>query len=190
MNFKILIFITYSFFCSLSFAESWSIHISEEGVETTYTPPSAKRPDVFYVDRNSGKELNPSSSLNDASVLGDSIEFEVYEINETRTSHTIFESGAGICNGYHSKSGVYVTDSTTYYVIPENKKEYYKNIAIARISAKEKMQNVQYVPVFYVQDPALAEKIQKEDAEQGKALAKGNIKNRSYMLSHIICKAP
>ncbi|NBI12678.1 hypothetical protein GVX81_03430 [[Haemophilus] felis] len=188
MNFKILLFITYSFFCSLSFAESWSIHISEEGIDTSYIPSFGKKSDIFYVDRNSGKELNPSNSLNDASILGDSIEFEVYEINESRTSHTIFESGAGICNGYNSKSGVYVTDSTTYYIIPENKKEYYKNIAIGKISSKEKIQNVQYVPVFYVQDPNLAEKIQKEDAQKGKILAKGNIKNRSNMISHIVCK--
>lgn len=176
------------FFCSLSFAESWSIHISEDGIETQYIPATPKKSNVFYVNKNAQKELNPSNSSDDAALLGGSIEFEVYEINETRASHTIFESGAGICNGYKSKEGVYVTDSTTYYIIPENKKEYYKNIAIGRITAKERIRNVQYVPVFYIQDPMLAKNIQKEDAKQGKTLARGNIQNRAYMLSQVICK--
>lgn len=188
MNFKILVFIAYSFFCSLSFAESWSIHISEDGIETKYTPPSPPKSDVFYVNKHFHRELNPSDSLNDANILANSIEFEVYEINEMRTSHTIFESGQGICNGYKSRQGVYITDSTTYYIIPENKKEYYKNIAIGKISSKEKIHNVQYVPVFYIQDPELAQNIQKEDSKQGKKLAKGNIKNRANMLSNVICK--
>lgn len=187
MNFKALVLITCSFFCELSFAELWSIHISEDTIETTHIP-ATNRSDVFYVNKNSTRELNPSNNITDAHILGDSIEFEVFEISETRSSHTIFESGGGICNGYNSKGGVYITDSTTYYIAPENKKEYYKNIAIGTVSARGKTKNIQYVPVFYIQDPTLAETIQKEDSKQGKEIASRNILNRSQLLSQVICK--
>lgn len=143
---------------------------------------------VTYVNRNGTRSLNPNKNEQDAAALGKSIEFEVYEINESRSSHTIFESGGGICYGFKSETGVDVTDATTYYIQPKKKEEYYTNIATANVNAQEAPKNMQYVPVFYIQDEALAEKVQAQEQKEGKSLAGKNIQKRANMLSKVICK--
>lgn len=190
MNLTTLMGFLILFFSTASFAESWSIHISEDNVNSTEISTDKSNSSVFYVSKNSPRGFNPYSDMKDAYLLGQSIEFEMYEINEKRSSHIVFEAGAGVCRGYQSGSGVYVTDSTTYYVYPVNKKEYYKNIAIGNVSSGEGVRNVQYVPVFYIRDEKLAENVQKEDSKQGKKLASHNIRKRSDMLSQVICKSP
>ncbi|MGC6246978.1 hypothetical protein ACNO7P_00795 [Bisgaard Taxon 45] len=189
---------------TLACAESWSIRISEDEVSKTYghhevestqkvpllesPPKSEKNTKVTYVNRDFTRQLNPSSDDQDAKALGSSIEFEVFQINESKSSHTIFESGAGICQGFHSRLGVEVTDATTYYVIPVNKEEYYTNIATATVLSNEDSKNMQYVPVFYIQNPELAKKVQDEENKKGKNLASKNIENRKTILSHVICR--
>lgn len=190
---------------TLAFGESWSIRISEDEVSRTYgyhdtvesehtmpllesSPKSEKNTKVTYVNRDFTRQLNPSADEQDAKALGSSIEFEVFQINETKSSHTIFESGAGICQGFHSRLGVEVTDATTYYVIPVNKEEYYTNIATATVLSNEDSKNMQYVPVFYIQNPELAKKVQDEENKKGKNLASKNIENRKTILSHVICR--
>lgn len=143
---------------------------------------------VTYVNRNGTRSLNPNKNEQDAAALGKSIEFEVYEINESRSSHTIFESGGGICYGFKNETGVDVTDATTYYIQPKKKEEYYTNIATANVNAQEAPKNMQYVPVFYIQDEALAEKVQAQEQKEGKSLAGKNIQKRANMLSKVICK--
>lgn len=184
-------------------AESWTMHISENSVTKTYGQPKIAQEeerslltiheteaptDVTYVNRDFARKLNPAMDDNDAKALGSSIEFEVFQINEAKSSHTIFESGAGICSGFNSRTGVDVTDATTYYVVPVNKQEYYTNIATATVSSKEAAKNIQYVPVFYIHDPKLAQKVQAEENQQGKNLATQNIQHRKTMLSGVICR--
>ncbi len=48
--------------------------------------------------------------------------------------------------------------------------------------------NMQYVPVFYIQNPELAKKVQDEENKKGKNLASKNIENRKTILSHVICR--
>ncbi|EJS90963.1 hypothetical protein AAUPMB_00145 [Pasteurella multocida subsp. multocida str. Anand1_buffalo] len=93
--------------------------------------------------------------------------FEVFQINETKSSHTIFESGAGICQGFHSRLGVEVTDATTYYVIPVNKEEYYTNIATATVLSNEDSK-IAVCTCFLIQNPELAKKVQDEENKKGK----------------------
>lgn len=188
---------------SVSFAESWSIRISENSFTKTYGSSEESTPHeerslldihnekpthIAYVNRGATHKLNPSMDIKDAKALAASIEFEVFQINETKSSHTIFESGAGICSGFNSKVGVDVTDATTYYVVPVNKTEYYTNIATATVSSKADAKNMQYVPLFYIQDPKLAQKVQTEEHKQGKNLADQNIQQRKNMLSGVICR--
>ncbi|MDO5054519.1 MAG: hypothetical protein Q4D86_04290 [Pasteurella oralis] len=201
MHFKVLLFASL-LLSNVSFAESWFIHISENSFTKTYGSPETQHSDerslldihneqpthIAYVNRSSTRKLNPGMDIQDAEALGKSIEFEVFQINETKSSHTIFESGAGICKGFNSRVGVDVTDATTYYVVPVNKAEYYTNISTATVSSKADAKNMQYVPVFYIQDPKLAKKVQAEENKQGKNLADQNIQHRKNMLSGVICR--
>lgn len=141
---------------------------------------------VSYLTRKSNT-LDPDSSHNDAKLLGNSIEFEVYQTSENKISHTVFESGAGVCNGFSSSNGVEITDSRTYY-IDKPKNEYYASITGATAYSQMDIDNMQYAPIFNIQDQDLAKNIQEQEREKGKQLAEKNIKKSIKILKNIICK--
>lgn len=138
-----------------------------------------------YVSGQS-EQLNPQK-MSDAEKLAKSIEFEVYEVGENRVAHTVFKSGAGICRGFKSHYGVDLTDSRTYYIDQANN-EYYASIAGATIYSKNAPENVQYAPVFNIQDEKLAQQVQDEENKYGKQVATQNIAKNSEMLKKTICR--
>ncbi|MFZ7175004.1 hypothetical protein ACLSYX_09345 [[Pasteurella] aerogenes] len=173
------------------------IHVSEAGISEKDSHSESKnvgksenqniqQSHRTYLSKESDYKLDPQNNK-DAQKIANSIEFEIYEIGENQTSHTIFESGAGICRGFNSTYGVDITDSRTYYVNkPSN--EYYGSISGATAYSQNAPQNMQYAPVFNIQDPELAKKIQDEQRKLGRKNARKNIKQNSEMLSNSICK--
>ncbi|MCW9709511.1 hypothetical protein L5B71_01205 [Avibacterium sp. 21-586] len=138
-----------------------------------------------YVTDKSEK-LNPVKR-NDVEKLAKSIEFEVYQVSEKQVAHTVFKSGAGICRGFRSDYGVDMTDSRTYYIDQANN-EYYASITGATIYSKSAPQNVQYAPVFNIQDESIAQQIQDEENKYGKQVATENIEKSSEILKKTICR--
>ena len=174
-----------------------SIHISESGASEKTSSSVQKNAGKSenqniqqshrtYLSKESDYKLDPQNN-EDAQKLANSIEFEIYEIGENQTSHTIFESGAGICRGFNSTYGVDITDSRTYYVNKPNN-EYYGSISGATVYSQNAPQNMQYAPVFNIQDPTLAKEIQDKQRKLGRKNAGNNIKQNSEMLSNSICK--
>ena len=156
---KVTLGLTLIFFSHVTFAESWAMHISEEGVtkkvadqpnqsrqtgtskQHLYLSDNNEKGKTTFINKAGDKKIDPSnaSELNE---LGKSISFEVFEIKENKDSHSVFESGAGICYGFKSKEGVAFTDSTTYY-LDKSKQQYYASIIGARVSFGVEPQNVQ-----------------------------------------------
>ncbi|MDY4280154.1 MAG: hypothetical protein SOX56_03600 [[Pasteurella] mairii] len=201
---KSFLFITSALFSAYSvLAQANTVHsvyISEAGVsKSTYSTsqknnnnPSnvanqnSNKSHRTYLSKGAAYELNPQNA-EDANKLAKSIEFEVYEISENQTSHTIFESGAGICRGFNSTYGVAITDSRTYYVNkPSN--EYYGRISGATIYSKKTPQHMRYAPFFNIHDPTLAQEILDKQRKLGRKNAGKNIKQSSEMLSNSICR--
>ncbi|MDU8924641.1 hypothetical protein RYD26_06920 [Pasteurellaceae bacterium LIM206] len=141
---------------------------------------------VVYVINGNTERLDPSQQ-DDAQALGNSIEFETFEITEDKTSHSIYESGAGVCRGYASEAGVELTDSTTYQV-DKNKNDYYARISGATLSKDKAPQNMRYAPVFNIDDPVLSQKIQEKEELNGHTEALQNINEKGKILSDGVCK--
>lgn len=79
------------------------------------------------------------------------------------------------------------TDSTTYYV-DKSKQQYYASIIGATVSSSVEPQNVQYAPVFNIQDPTLEREVKSEEQRNGKSLVNKNLKKNKEILSNIVCK--
>ncbi|PJG82880.1 hypothetical protein [Caviibacterium pharyngocola] len=139
-----------------------------------------------YLSKDAHAQLNPDDSK-DAEKLASSIEFEIYEIGENKMAHTVYQSGAGICNGYQSALGVDITDSRTYY-INQDENEYYASIAGATVYSKNDPDNVQYAPVFNIKNTDVAKQVQEEEQLYGKKMATQNIQKSANVLSGTICK--
>ncbi|MBN6075966.1 hypothetical protein HYE60_12100 [Aggregatibacter actinomycetemcomitans] len=203
---KLTLGLSFTFLSSLAFAESWSMHISEDGVTTDknaqqpnparYAGPAQKQQFSFsdsggqgkttYINQNNGKKFDPKNAA-DVSELGKSIAFEVFEIKENKDSHSVFESGAGICYGFKYTDGVAFTDSTTYYV-DKSKQQYYASIIGATVSSDVEPKNVQYAPVFNIQDPELDKEVKSEEQRNGKILINKNLQKSREILSNVVCK--
>lgn len=201
---KVTLGLTLIFFSHVTFAESWAMHISEEGVtkkvadqpnqsrqtgtskQHLYLSDNNEKGKTTFINKAGDKKIDPSnaSELNE---LGKSISFEVFEIKENKDSHSVFESGAGICYGFKSKEGVAFTDSTTYY-LDKSKQQYYASIIGARVSSGVEPQNVQYAPVFNIQDPNLDREVKSEEQRNGKTLLNKNLKKNKEILSNVVCK--
>ncbi|EIJ71053.1 hypothetical protein [Pasteurella bettyae] len=176
-----------------SVAKDVSVHISEDATTIKAKDISAnifgsghEKVEKTYVSRENSESLNPDNS-NDAHLLANSIEFELYEISENHNSHTIYESGAGICRGFKSQHGVDLTDSTTYYM-GNSSNEYYASIIGANVSDKNGAKNMQYAPVFNINDPNLSKQVQDDEAKYGRGLATRNVKDKTKILSSVICQ--
>ncbi|WP_032092416.1 MULTISPECIES: hypothetical protein [Pasteurellaceae] len=178
-----------------------SIHISESGtvIKNGGQLSKTEQPNDFfsfagnnkpqsktYLSKAEKHQLDPDN-VSDVKKLANSIEFEIYELSENQTAHTVFESGAGICRGFRSNTGVEVTDSRTYYINQGNN-DYYASIAGATVYSEQLPNNIQYAPVFNIQDLSMAKRVQEEEHKYGKKIATQNIQKNSDILSSTICK--
>lgn len=186
MNHKTLIPLIVSvlaLFSIESVARDISVHISENGTVTTERDPSMQK---VFISKDNVKKLNPNIPV-DADKLSNSIEIEVFSIGENTQIHTVFQSGAGICYGYHH-SGVSVIDAATYYK-EGSKDEYYANISDGLVTSKGEVKNVQYASVFnIITPPELLRKVRQQDARHGKVLAEHNLKERVKVYLRDLCK--
>lgn len=118
---------------------------------------------------------------------GDNIKFEVFEIGENYTSHSLYSSGAGVCRAFVDGRDIELKDSSVYYIKDSATGDYYAAIVGADVS-KEGPKNIQYAPVFNIKNPALLEKIRKQEQQNGKKLVIKNIEERGDVLEDIICR--
>ena len=102
-----------------------SVNVSESNVSET----------VKYIDGKGQRSLDPKSEK-DMEELANSVEFEVYKFNEAAASKTTFLSPAGICSGFKSDDGVDVTNTSNYYIKPNDASEYYGSVLGATIYKK------------------------------------------------------
>ena len=86
-----------------------SVNVSESNISET----------VKYIDGKGQRSLDPKSEK-DMEELANSVEFEVYKFNEAAASKTTFLSPAGICSGFKSDDGVDVTNTSNYYIKPND----------------------------------------------------------------------
>ncbi|STO93309.1 Uncharacterised protein [Haemophilus pittmaniae] len=144
-----------------------------------------------YVVDGAKKQVNQAGlSQKDIRELANSVEFEVYNLSEEGSSRSIFISGAGVCHGFVSRNGVDLTNTTNYYVTPDNEDEYYGGIVGATIYQKGKSRNVQYVPVYSVSDPKKMKEIREQEAREGKNMherAQPQLDEAKDTLNRIIC---
>ena len=141
---------------------------------------------VKYIDGKGQKSLDPKSAK-DIAELANSVEFEVYKFNEIAASKTTFVSPAGICSGFKSDDGVDVTNSSSYYMKPNDASEYYGSILGATIYKKGETKNSQYVPVYAVKNAKVVKYIEKHEDSNVRRKANERIKEGRETLNKVIC---
>ena len=119
--------------------------------------------------------------------LANSVEFEVYKFNEAAASKTTFLSPVGICSGFKSDDGVDVTNSSSYYMKPNDASEYYGSILGATIYKKGETKNSQYVPVYAVKNAKVAKYIEKHEDSNVRRKANERIKEGRDTLNKVVC---
>ena len=153
-----------------------SVNVSESNISET----------VKYIDGKGQKSLDPKSAK-DIAELANSVEFEVYKFNEIAASKTTFVSPAGICSGFKSDDGVDVTNSSSYYMKPNDASEYYGSILGATIYKKGETKNSQYVPVYAVKNAKVVKYIEKHEDSNVRRKANERIKEGRETLNKVIC---
>lgn len=153
-----------------------SVNVSESNVTET----------VKYIGGRGKRSLDPKSER-DMEELANSIEFEVYKFNEIAASKTTFVSPARICSGFKSDDGVDVTNSSSYYMKPNDASEYYGSILGATIYKKGETKNSQYVPVYAVKNAKVAKYIEKHEDSNVRRKANERIKEGRDTLNKVVC---
>ena len=153
-----------------------AVNISESNVTET----------VKYIDRKAKRSLDPTSEK-DMAELANSVEFEVYKFNESASSKTTFLSPAGICRGFKSDDGVDVTNSSSYYIKPNDASEYYGSVLGATIYKKGETKNSQYVPVYAIKNANVAKYIEKNEDLNVRKKANERIKEGRETLNKEVC---
>lgn len=153
-----------------------SVDVSESNISET----------VKYIDGKGQRSLDPKSEK-DMEELANSVEFEVYKFNEAAASKTTFLSPAGICSGFKSDDGVDVTNSSSYYMKPNDASEYYGSILGATIYKKGETKNSQYVPVYAVKNAKVAKYIEKHEDSNVRRKANERIKEGRDTLNKVVC---
>ena len=153
-----------------------AVNISESNVTET----------VKYIDRKAKRSLDPTSEK-DMAELANSVEFEVYKFNESASSKTTFLSPAGICRGFKSDDGVDVTNSSSYYIKPNDASEYYGSVLGATIYKKGETKNSQYVPVYAIKNANVAKYIEKNEDLNVRKKANERIKEGRETLNKEDC---
>ena len=153
-----------------------AVNISESNVTET----------VKYIDGKAKRSLDPTSEK-DMAELANSVEFEVYKFNESASSKTTFLSPAGICSGFKSDDGVDVTNSSNYYIKPNDANEYYGSVLGATIYKKGNTKTSQYVPVYAIKNDNVAKYIEQNEDPNVRKKANERIKEGRETLNKVIC---
>ena len=153
-----------------------AVNISESNVTET----------VKYIDGKAKRSLDPTSEK-DMAELANSVEFEVYKFNESASSKTTFLSPAGICSGFKSDDGVDVTNSSNYYIKPNDANEYYGSVLGATIYKKGNTKTSQYVPVYAIKNANVAKYIEQNEDPNVRKKANERIKEGRETLNKVIC---
>ena len=140
-----------------------------------------------YVDTKDQRTLDPNSSQ-DAQDLASSVEFEVYVMNEDFSSRSVFVSGAGVCNGFEGDFGVDFTNSTNNYVNRGDDSQYYGGITGASLYREGDPKNVQYVPIYVINDSQLEKEIREREKQHTKQVVKDKISVSKDLLDKMVCK--
>ncbi|CBW14129.1 putative uncharacterized protein [Haemophilus parainfluenzae T3T1] len=151
-------------------------HVSESNISET----------VKYIDGKGQKSLDPKSAK-DIAELANSVEFEVYKFNELAASKTTFLSPAGICTGFKSDDGVDVTNSSNYYIKPNDASEYYGSVLGATIYKKGETKHSQYIPVYAIKNANVAKYIEQNEDPNVRKKANERIKEGRETLNKVIC---
>ena len=141
---------------------------------------------VKYIDGKGQKSLDPKSAK-DIAELANSVEFEVYKFNELAASKTTFLSPAGICSGFKSDDGVDVTNSSNYYIKPNDASEYYGSVLGATIYKKGETRHSQYIPVYAIKNANVAKYIEQNEDPNVRKKANERIKEGRDTLNKVIC---
>ena len=153
-----------------------AVNISESNVTET----------IKYIDGKAKRSLDPTSEK-DMAELANSVEFEVYKFNESASSKTTFLSPAGICSGFKSDDGVDVTNSSNYYIKPNDANEYYGSVLGATIYKKGNTKTSQYVPVYAIKNANVAKYIEQNEDPNVRKKANERIKEGRQTLNKVIC---
>ncbi|AOF52459.1 hypothetical protein BKG91_02025 [Rodentibacter caecimuris] len=141
-----------------------------------------------YIDSKEQRVLDPNSSVRDAKNLANSVEFEVYMVSENFSSKSVFVSGEGVCNGFEGDNGVDFTNSTNNYIHPSDDSQYYGGIIGASLYRQDEPRNVQYVPVYVIDDPQLEQEIREREGRQTKQIIRDKVDSNKQLLDKMVCK--
>lgn len=153
-----------------------SVNVSESNISET----------VKYIDGKAQRSLDPKSAK-DIAELANSVEFEVYKFNELAASKTTFLSPAGICSGFKSDDGVDVTNSSNYYIKPNDASEYYGSVLGATIYKKGETKHSQYIPVYAIKNANVAKYIEQNEDPNVRKKANDRIKEGRETLNKVVC---
>ena len=172
---------------SIVLAEGSSVvYATKAKTPENYVSESNISETVKYIDGKGQKSLDPKSAK-DIAELANSVEFEVYKFNELAASKTTFLSPAGICSGFKSDDGVDVTNSSNYYIKPNDASEYYGSVLGATIYKKGETKHSEYIPVYAIKNANVAKYIEQNEAPNVRKKANERIKEGRETLNKVIC---
>ena len=172
---------------SIVLAEGSSVvYATKAKTPENYVSESNISETVKYIDGKGQKSLDPKSAK-DIAELANSVEFEVYKFNELAASKTTFLSPAGICSGFKSDDGVDVTNSSNYYIKPNDASEYYGSVLGATIYKKGETKHSEYIPVYAIKNANVAKYIEQNEDPNVRKRANERIKEGRETLNKVIC---
>ena len=172
---------------SIVLAEGSSVvYATKAKTPENYVSESNISETVKYIDGKGQKSLDPKSAK-DIAELANSVEFEVYKFNELAASKTTFLSPAGICSGFKSDDGVDVTNSSNYYIKPNDASEYYGSVLGATIYKKGETKHSQYIPVYAIKNANVAKYIENNEDPNVRRKANERIKEGRETLNKVVC---
>ena len=172
---------------SVVLAEGSSVvHATKAKTPENYVSESNISETVKYIDGKGQRSLDPKSEK-DMEELANSVEFEVYKFNEVAASKTTFLSPAGICSGFKSDDGVDVTNSSNYYIKPNDASEYYGSVLGATIYKQGETKTSQYVPVYAIKNANVAKYIENNEDPNVRRKANERIKEGRETLNKVVC---
>ena len=172
---------------SIVLAEGSSVvYATKAKTPENYVSESNISETVKYIDGKGQKSLDPKSAK-DIAELANSVEFEVYKFNEAAASKTTFLSPAGICSGFKSDDGVDVTNSSNYYIKPNDASEYYGSVLGATIYKKGETKHSEYIPVYAIKNANVAKYIEQNEDPNVRKKANERIKEGRETLNKVIC---
>ena len=172
---------------SIVLAEGSSVvYATKAKTPENYVSESNISETVKYIDGKGQKSLDPKSAK-DIAELANSVEFEVYKFNELAASKTTFLSPAGICSGFKSDDGVDVTNSSNYYIKPNDASEYYGSVLGATIYKKGETKHSEYIPVYAIKNANVAKYIEQNEDPNVRKKANERIKEGRETLNKEVC---